>query len=436
MNEYIKKLLLVLPAIILVVLFLIIPAPERLGFPGWITLLIFLIVIYFWVIEIVPLAITALLGIALLLATGTVSFTEALSGFSSSGFFLILVGFGIAIGLMVTGLDKRIACKILNHCTTERSIIFWTILVTAGFSMIMSNTTTVILMIPILRHLVERAKVNRIALFLAVAFAANIGGVGTVIGSPPNVIAAQALNLHFIDWFVIGFPIALIMLALLFLSFLLYFKLQKKKIKIKIERLKSMTRKEKLVSFFLILTIIGWFTSPLHGLSTVAVGLMGTVLMLAFVYSWKDFQQNTDWSVVILIGGAISLGTALQITGVAQWLAENVISLTGIEHPLLIIFALVVFSIALTQFIQNTATAAMMVPVLVALSSVYSTEINAFVFPVIIGVSMTFLLPPGTAPNALVHSETKIRTIDMIKAGLLPTAFAFACLFVLSWIML
>ncbi|MBD3259386.1 DASS family sodium-coupled anion symporter [Candidatus Woesearchaeota archaeon] len=432
----IKKFLLCMPAILLVVFFLLFPAPERLGYAGWTTLLIFLIVIYFWVIEIVPLAITALLGIALLLATGSVSFTDALSGFSSSGFFLILVGFGIAIGLVVTGLDKRIAYKILQHSNTERGLIFGTIIITALLSMIMSNTTTVILMIPILRHIVERTKVNRIALFLAVAFAANIGGVGTVIGSPPNVIAAQALGLHFVDWFIIGFPFALVMLALLFLSFLLYFKLQKKKIKIKKERLTRMSRKEKLVSAFLILTIIGWFTSPIHGLSTVAVGLAGTVLMLVFVYSWKDFQSNTDWSVVILIGGAISLGTALQVTGVAQWLAENVISITGIEHPLLIVFALVIFSIAFTQFIQNTATSAMMVPVLIALSSVYDTSINAFVFPVIIGVSMTFLLPPGTAPNALVHSETKIRTIDMIKAGFLPTIFAFACLFVLSWIML
>ncbi|MBW2987487.1 DASS family sodium-coupled anion symporter [Candidatus Woesearchaeota archaeon] len=431
-----KKLLLVLPAIILVILFMIIPAPERLGYGGWMTLLIFLIVIYFWVLEILPLAVTAIIGVALLLATRAVSFSDALSGFSSSAFFLILVGFGIAIGLVVTGLDKRIACKILCHCSTERSIILGTIIITAALSMIMSNTTTVILMIPILRHLVERTKINRIALFLAVAFAANIGGVGTVIGSPPNVIAAQAIGLNFIEWFVIGFPFAIVMLALLFVSFLIYFKLKNKKIKIRVSKLKAMSRKEKWTSLIILATVIAWFTSPLHGLSTVTVGLIGTALMLVFIYSWKDFQKYTDWSVVFLIGGAISLGTALQATGVAHWLAENVISITGIEHPLLIIFALVIFSIVFTQFIQNTATAAMIVPVLIALSSVYGTAINAFVFPVIIGVSMTFLLPPGTAPNALVHSETKIRTIDMIKAGILPTIFAFACLFILSWIML
>jgi len=291
-------------------------------------------------------------------------------------------------------------------------------------------------MIPILRHIVEKTKVNRIALFLAVAFAANIGGVGTVIGSPPNVIAAQAIGLNFIDWFVIGFPFAIVMLALLFVSFLLYFKLRKKKIRIKVDRLKAMTKKEKWAGLIILAMVIAWFTSPWHGLSTVTVGLIGTAFMLVFIYSWKDFQKHTDWSVVFLIGGAISLGTALQITGVAHWMAENVIRITGIEHPLLIIFALVVFCIAFTQFIQNTATAAMIVPVLIGLSSVYGTTINAFVFPVIIGVSMTFLLPPGTAPNALVHSETKIRTIDMIKAGLLPTIFALACLFILSRIML
>ncbi|MCK4670449.1 MAG: DASS family sodium-coupled anion symporter [Nanoarchaeota archaeon] len=436
MNKITKNLLLILPAVILVIIFLIIPAPERLSYEGWTTLLIFLIVIYFWIIEIIPIAITALMGIALLLATRAVELTEALSGFSSSAFFLILVGFGIAIALVITGLDKRIAHKILCHTHTERGVILGTIIITAGLSMIMSNTTTIILMIPILRHIAERTKVNKIALFLAVAFAANIGGVGTVIGSPPNIIAAHELGLNFIDWFVIGFPFAIIMLALLFISFLIYFRLKTKKIKIRIEKEKPMSGKEKLAAFLILLTIIGWFTSPLHGLSTVAIGLIGTVLMLVFVYSWKDYQKHTDWSVVFLIGGAISLGTALQTTGVAHWLAESVIRITGIEHPLLIIFALVVFALAITQFIQNTATAAMMIPVLIGFSSIYGTTINAFVYPVIIGVSMTFLLPPGTAPNALVHSETKIRTIDMIKAGLLPTVFALICLFVLSWIML
>jgi sodium-dependent dicarboxylate transporter 2/3/5 len=436
MNDYFKKLLLALPIVLLIILFLLFPAPERLGYEGWVTLLIFLIVIYLWVIEIIPLAVTAIIGVALLLATNAVNFKDALSGFSSSAFFLILVGFGIAIGLVVTGLDKRIACAILCRSHSERGLILGTILITAALSMIMSNTTTVILMIPILRHIVAKAKVNRIALFLAVAFAANIGGVGTLIGSPPNVIAAQAIGLNFIDWFIVGFPFAIIMLALLFVSFLLYFKLKKKKIKIKVDRLKAMSKKEKWTAFIILATVIAWFTSPWHGLSTVTVGLIGTALMLVFIYSWKDFQKYTDWSVVFLIGGAISLGTALQVTGVAQWLAESVIKITGIEHPLLIVFALVVFCIAFTQFIQNTATAAMIVPVLIALSSIYGTTINAFVFPVIIGVSMTFLLPPGTAPNALVHSETKIRTIDMIKAGILPTIFAIACLFILSWIML
>jgi len=160
------------------------------------------------------------------------------------------------------------------------------------------------------------------------------------------------------------------------------------------------------------------------------------ILMFIFVYNWKYFQSHTDWGVVFLIGGAISLGSAMQSTGAADWIALRFIELTGFTNPLFIVFSLVVFSIIITQFIQNTATAAIMVPVLIGLSDVLGISKAALVIPMAIGVSCTFLMPPGTAPNAIVYNFTHINTREMVKAGILPTLFSLVVMFVLCWLML
>ena len=426
-----------LPILALVLIYFLVPTPEGLTTNGWKAILIFLLTAYLWISEIIHLSVTAIIVILLLFVTKTVTPLTALSGFGSTALFLIIIGFGIATGLIATGLDKRIAHEILKYCHTEKTVLLGCIIITAFLSMIMSNTTTVILMVPIVMHMIQRTNLHKIMFLLAIAFSANIGGVGFLIGTPPNIIASEALGLDFMQWSKIAVPVMVIMLGFLYVSFLLYFKMNKKRIKVHIKKkFGKITNAEKRAASIILLTIFLWITSSFHGLSTVTVGLIGTVLLFLFVYKWNYFQKHTDWGVVFLIGGAISLGNALRITGAADWIALEFLALTGFQNPLFIAFSFVVLGMIATQFIQNTATAAIMTPVLIGLGDVLSINPAALVIPMAIGVSMTFLTPPGTAPNAIVYNKAKIKSSEMLKVGLLPTLFSLVVMFALCWIML
>lgn len=408
--------------------------PLGLSWEGFTAIFIFLVVIYLWATETIPLAATAFFAILLLSFSGTVSPADSLYGFGSTVVFLIIIGFFIASGMIKTGLDKRIAYKILRNSHSEITILAGIIIITALLSMVMTNTTTTLLMIPIVLHIMRKVRLNNTALLLGVAFAANIGGVGTLIGTPPNAIAASNLGWGFYEWIIVGFPFMIVMLVLLYVSFWIYFKPKHKEIKKHLlEDLGPVKKEEKTAGAIILFTIALWMSSPIHGISTMAIGLICGMLMFIFVYGWKFFERNTHWGTIILIAGAVSLGHALEITGAAQWIATQFLAFTGFTSPVLIVFSFVVLSLLITQFIQNTATAAMMIPVLVGMSGTLGLSAAAFVVPVTIAVSMTFLMPPGTAPNAIVHSIGKIKTKEFMKAGALPTIFALIVLFVYCW---
>ncbi len=436
MNHKHKSLLVKLVPIFLFILLYFIVTPQDLSPNGWKAFTIFLITIYLWATGIVNISITALFVIFMLMFTNTVTPTQALSGFSSSALFLVIVGFLIGLGLVATGLDKRIAHTFLKYCKQERTILLGIVVITAFLSMLMSNTTTTLLMLPIVARIARKSNINKIALFLLTAFSANVGGVGFLIGTPPNLIAAEVLNLNFNQWFLYGFPFALLMLPLLYFSFYIQFKPSSKIIKFKLEKLDKISIKEKRAAAIILLALVLWFTSPLHSLSTVTIGLLAGLLLLLTTYSWKFFQRHTDWGVVFLLGGAISIGNALQTTGAAHWMASSILKASGLQTPLFISFGFVVFSLLITQFIQNTATAAIMAPVLVGIAQSLNLEPISLVLPMAIGVSMTFLLPSGTAPNAIMFNKSNIKIKDMVKYGSLPTVLALGLLYGLCWVLI
>jgi sodium-dependent dicarboxylate transporter 2/3/5 len=225
------------------------------------------------------------------------------------------------------------------------------------------------------------------------------------------------------------------MLFLLYVSFMIYFRPKHEKIqKTLVSDLGPVKKEEKTAGLIIVLTMLLWITSPLHNLPAIVVGLVGGLLMFLFVYDWKYFERVTSWGTLILIAGAVSIGHSLEITGATTWIANVFLAYTGLTSPALIAFSFVILVMAITQFIQNTATAAMFIPVLTGLSSTLGIPAQVLVVPVAIAVSMTFLAPPGTAPNAIVHGVGKIRTKDMFRAGLLPTIFAIVLLFAYSWL--
>ena len=431
MRRFSRNRMIVWPVILALFLLLLVPAPAGLSIFGWRAIIIFLVVITMWATEVVPLPVAALFVVVLQPVLGVATAGQALSSFGSSAVFLILSGFLLGAGLVRSHLDKRIAYFAIRKSKTSGIALLGVILVTAFLSMIMSNTATVLLMVPIVITLCRKAGLNRKAFLLATAFSANVGGVGMLVGTPPNVIAAEAMGWGFLEWMWVGLPFALMMLPLLYISLIITYRPHKvihRDVLSKLENLGPMTTLEKRCACIIGITLVLWITSPLHGIPAAIVGLLGGFMMFLFVYSWDFLEKHTNWGVIILIGGAISLANALGSSGAALWLSEGFLGFTGLTNPVFIAFGFAVLAMAITQTIQNTATAGMLAPILVGImASLGITSPGILVIP-IIATSMTFLLPPGTAPNAIVHGTGHISTREMFKAGLLPTAFSLVLL--------
>jgi sodium-dependent dicarboxylate transporter 2/3/5 len=421
----------------LIFLLILIPPPPGLSIQGWRAIVLFLVIVVMWATEVVSLPVTALFALILQPLLGVADAGQALSAFGSNVIFLILTGFLLGAGLVKTGLDKRIAYRAIRMSRNSSIALLGVILVTAMLSMLMSNTATVLLMLPIVLTLVHKAKLNRKAFLLAMAYAANIGGVGMLVGTPPNVIASDALGWGFFEWMMVGLPFALLMLPLLYISMVIVYRPHKvihKTVLNKLEHLGPISGSEKRCIGIILITLGLWVTSPIHGLSAAIVGLVGGFLMFALVYDWRFLERHTNWGVIILIGGAISVANALSSSGAAAWIVQGFLGMSGITNPILIAFGFAVFAMAITQVIQNTATTAMLAPILVGImASLGVTSPGILVIPVIAS-SMTFLLPPGTAPNAIVHGTGHIRNRDMIRAGILPTMFALTLLLFYSFL--
>jgi sodium-dependent dicarboxylate transporter 2/3/5 len=423
-----------LPIILIFVLMLGWPAPAGLSLMGWKAIAVFVLVVMLWVTELVPLPVAAILGGVLQPLLGVATVTGAFAGFASSSVFLILAGFIIAAGLVKTGLDRRIAYFFVGLSRKPERILLGMILATGILSMLISNTATVLLMLPIAITIAAKTGLDRKMLLLATAFAANIGGAGLLVGTPPNVMAAGAVGWGFYQWMWIGLPFSFVMLFGLWLCFRFQFKPHRVGKAEPLEKLGRMKGPEKKCAAVILLTLAMWVTEPIHGMDSVIIGLTGGLLMFILLFDWRFFEKETDWGSIILIGGAISIGNALAATGAAAWIAGGFLSGTGFTNPILIVFGFCLMAMAVTQFIQNTATAGMFIPVLVGIAQQSGLSPASTVILPAIAVSMTFLLPPGTAPNAIVHGKG-ISSRDMFRAGILPTLVSIALLLVFSFLL-
>jgi sodium-dependent dicarboxylate transporter 2/3/5 len=424
-----------IPILLIFILMLGMNPPPGLSLIGWRALAVFILVVMLWVTELVPLPVAAILGGVLQPLLGIATVTGALSGFASSSVFLILAGFIIAAGLVKTGLDKRIAYFFVGISKRPDKILLGFIFATGILSMIISNTATVLLMLPIAITIAAKTGLDRKMLLLACAFAANIGGVGLLVGTPPNVMAAGAVGWGFYDWMWIGLPFAFIMLFSLWLCFRFQFRPHKVKKAESLENLGRMKKGEKRCAFVILLTLALWVTEPVHKIDSTIIGLTGGFLMFLLLFDWRFFEKETDWGSIILIGGAISIANALASTGAAAWIAGGFLAGSGLTNPILIVFGFCMLALLVTQFIQNTATAGMFIPILVGVAQQMGMSPASTVILPSIAVSMTFLLPPGTAPNAIVHGKGAISTKEMFRAGILPTLLSIALLLAFSFLL-
>lgn len=388
-----------------------------------------------WLTEAMPLPTTALLVAVLSSLTGVLEVKESFAGFAHPLIFLFLGSFGLAAALSKQGIDRWLAMRILtlgrgNFHITALALF----MVSALLSMWISNTATVALLLPVSLGILanitsqcEQSVTERAApyLLLGIAYSASIGGMGTLIGTAPNAIAAAHLKMSFAEWLTIGLPVVLLLLPALFILLRLIsrpgkipsFPVQRESF--------QMTRKRSLTLAIFLLTICGWiFSSDLAAFFGISksfdsIVAVTAILLLACcqLVTWKDIDHTTDWGILLLFGGGLTLSKILGSTGASLYLAKEIQALTMGWPIFLLVGIVVLFMIFLTELSSNTASTALMVPIFAAVAIDMDIPVKQLVLPLTFAASCAFMLPIATPPNAIVFSSGRIKQREMIRIG-------------------
>lgn len=399
-------------------------------------LLVFVAVL--WLTEALHVTVTALLVPVLAIGLGLVKSKEALSAFADPTIFLFFGGFALATALHIQQLDRLIANKIMAMAKGKLSVaVIYLFSVTAFLSMWMSNTATAAMMLPlemgILSKLDKETHHNTyVFVLLGIAYSASIGGMGTLVGSPPNAIVASHLNLTFADWLKYGLPIMLILMPLMIATLYVVFKpkfdvtFEHSFEKIELNRDRIIT-----LSIFGVIAICWVFGDKINPLISGLLGLQGKIgsfdsivalfaavlICITRVASWDDIQKNTEWGVLMLFGGGLTLSSVLGQTGASKVMADGIVFLIEGGHFYLIGLLVAAFIIFLTEFTSNTASAALLVPIFISIAQALNMPPVGLALIIGLGASCAFMLPVATPPNAIVFGTGQIKQSEMVKAG-------------------
>lgn len=385
-----------------------------------------------WATEAIPLALTALMIPVLAILLKILPPKEAFSEFANPILYLFMGGFVLAGALSIHALDRLLAHKLMLLAKGnfyKSSILL--MLATALVACWVSNTSTAALMIPLALGMLainDRKKSTAEAKFLllGIAYSANIGGIVTMIASPPNAIGVTLLKITFSEWLSFGVPIFLITFPIMVLTLTLYFKPNQQMLidSIVIPSIPYPKRKTLMILF--IFTILLWIfegvISPRLGISSgfsSLVAILAIFLIYTFkIMTWNQIMESIRWDILLLFGGGLTLGVIVENTGLATILIEGIINLSDKLPLIAFLWIIIISSIFLTEFMSNTASAALILPLLYALAVRLQLNPMILVLPATIATSFGFMMPVGTPPNALVYSSGFVPQRDMMKAGL------------------
>ena len=419
-----------------------------------------------WITEAIPIAATALIPIVLFPLSGGLDLSATTASYGHKFVFLYLGGFLIAIGIEKWKLHKRIAINIISFIGIDaRRVILGFMLATAFLSMWISNTATSVMMLPIGIAIIKQLNENKIfgkALMLGIAYSASIGGVATVIGTPPNLVLAGVISeiygyeITFSKWFLFGFPISIILLFFcwIYLTRVAYkfesnsFPGGKAEIQTIKKELGPISYEEKLVAIVFALAGLCWISRSFF-LQKILPSLDDTIIAISFglllfilpskqkstaLLSWRD-TINLPWGIIILFGGGMALARAFETSGLALWLGELMTSFSVLPLFLLILLLIAAVNF-LTEITSNLATTAMLLPVLAPLA----LEINIHPFGLMVGAavaaSCAFMLPVATPPNAVVFGSGYLKIQDMVTRGVIMNIFSIILITLMVYLIL
>jgi sodium-dependent dicarboxylate transporter 2/3/5 len=403
-----------------------------------------------WVTEAIPIYVTALLPLVIFPSLNIAQLGQISMVYADRIVFLFLGGFMLAKAVEKSMLHERFALNVLKvFGNNPRHIVGAFMVVTGSLSAWMSNTATTMLMLPIAAAVIaqvhnpeEKGRFGT-CLMLCVAYSASLGGMATLIGTPPNAIFASLsktlveVDVSFGQWMLIGLPVSAISLLVAW-WYMVNFGAKISSIPITAEKgivlkklieLGKMSRDEKIVAGVFAVTAVAWVTRglvwkdflPLVDDSTIAVVAAISLFLLPSISKGRLLDWETavriPWGVLLLIGGGLALASGFTITGLDVWIAEQLNFLGGM-HYFIIILAVVAVTIFVGEILSNTATAALLIPISVALAGSLNINPMLLMLPIAIATSYGFIMPVGTPPNAIVFASGHVTAGKMARAGL------------------
>lgn len=435
---------------LLLVACLLTDPPAGLSETAWRTVGMAAMMAVWWSTEAIPIPATSLLPVLLIPLLGIDSLAKATAPYANPTIFLFLGGFLLGLAMQRWNLHKRIALATLLAVGNQPSRqIAGFMIATAFISMWVSNTATSIMMLPIGLSVIglltegsarEQSERFATALLLGIAYAASVGGIATLIGTPPNALLAAFLrenhdvHIGFGQWMLLGVPVTAGMLLFTWWwltrgGFRLSGGDSRSMLQQEMAALGPMSRQEKLVALIFTLAALAWIFQPLlaehlPGLNDTSIAIGAALLLFlipanvqerTFLLDWQT-ANKLPWGVLLLFGGGLSLAGVIGASGLAEWIAQ---SLGGLDMlPLILMIGLVALVITfLTEITSNTATAAAFLPLLGALAVAQGLPPQMLAIPAAIAASCAFMMPVATPPNAIVFGTGEMRIQSMIKAG-------------------
>lgn len=428
-----------------------------------------------WITEAIPIAMTSLLTIVLFPLTGALTLSETTASFGHKYIFLYIGGFILAIAIERWNLHRRIALNIINAIGTDmKKIVLGFMVATAFLSMWISNTATSVMMIPIGMAIISQLKddpsteenENEIfgkMLMLAIAYSASIGGVATLIGTPPNLVLAgivqeqYGIEITFSKWIVFGLPISIMLLFVCWKYLTNYaFKISmtafpggRPAIRERLRAMGAITYEEKAVLIVFVATAVAWITRSFvlqrflpaidDTIIAIAAGLILFLIPAApgkkrRLVTWEE-AVGLPWGILLLFGGGLALAEGFKSSGLAVWIGSQLTLLEGVT--LILLLALLIAAVNfLTEITSNLATTAMLLPILAPLAVVIDVHPFILMVGATTAASCAFMLPVATPPNAVVFGSGYLKIIDMVKAGVWMNVISILILTLLTYFLL
>lgn len=439
---------------------------------AWKTVALAAFMLLWWVTEAVPIPVTALLPLVILPLLGVTEMKAAAAPYANPIVFLFMGGFMIALAMEKWNLHRRIALTIVSWTgTNANGILLGFMIATAALSMWISNTATTIMMLPIAMSVIQLLTKNKVedsskgfrnfalVMMLGIAYSANIGGLGTLIGTPPTVVFAGFIQetydyeVAFADWLKIGFPFAVLMIAVtyFFLVKILYpnrlgkFDGAQELIENEVEKLGSLSIGEKRTLIVFVGTALFWiFRSPINSffpalkLSDTGIAMIATICLFIipinfkkgeFILDWKA-TERLPWGILLLFGGGLSLAASLAQTGIIDLIGAQFKEANNIGFW--VIIGLTTVSLFLTEIIGNLALVTVFLPVVGGIAVGTGVDPLHATIPVTLAASCAFTLPMSTPPNAIVFASGHVKVAEMSRAGIVLNLVAILLIAVLA----